>query len=236
MGVKFFEHKYLGSVGSGTNIIVPSRKKKEILIGSHYDAVPNSPGANDNASAVAVTFGLIERFKLSPPKNVGVRCCFFDQEEEGLVGSQAYLQKYGLENVVGFYNLELVGKGNNFVLWPTKEGDEGLLLDSFEKSCLENGTFSFRFPKPTINDADHRSFRKAGLKEAFTITCVTNEDLVLAKKMLAYPEKTLEIMEQSPVFKHYHKPTDRACYLNEGTLQLTTDLIYSSIRQLDAKL
>ncbi|MGB7086049.1 MAG: M28 family peptidase [Phormidesmis sp.] len=60
-----------------------------ILIGAHYDTVPGSPGADDNASGVAVLLSLAERIAngASPPRRP-IRFVAFDLEEYGLIGSR----------------------------------------------------------------------------------------------------------------------------------------------------
>lgn len=72
--------------------------KPLILIGAHYDAVSGSPGADDNATGVAVLLELAQAiaqaltsWQLSPqrPKHP-VRLVAFDLEESGLVGSRYY--------------------------------------------------------------------------------------------------------------------------------------------------
>ena len=60
-----------------------------ILIGAHYDAVPGTLGADDNATGVAVLLELAAVFANSPLK-YPVRLVAFDLEEYGLVGSTAY--------------------------------------------------------------------------------------------------------------------------------------------------
>ena len=60
-----------------------------ILIGAHYDAVPGTPGADDNATGVAVLLELAAVFANSPLK-YPVRLVAFDLEEYGLLGSTAY--------------------------------------------------------------------------------------------------------------------------------------------------
>ena len=65
-----------------------------ILIGAHYDAVPGTPGADDNATGVAVLLELAAVFKTQPLK-YPVRLAAFDLEEaallgRGLLGSTAY--------------------------------------------------------------------------------------------------------------------------------------------------
>ncbi|HAG84638.1 MAG TPA: peptidase M28 [Cyanobacteria bacterium UBA12227] len=64
-------------------------KLPPILIGSHYDAVPGTPGADDNATGVAVLLELARAFAAKPLK-YPVRLVAFDMEEYGLLGSAEY--------------------------------------------------------------------------------------------------------------------------------------------------
>jgi Zn-dependent M28 family amino/carboxypeptidase len=60
-----------------------------VLVGAHYDGVPGSPGADDNASAVAVLLEMARAFAADPPRR-RVRLPAFDLEERDLAGSRAY--------------------------------------------------------------------------------------------------------------------------------------------------
>lgn len=60
-----------------------------ILIGSHYDAVPGTPGADDNATGVAVLLEMAKTFSDRPLK-YPLKLVAFDLEEYGLLGSTAY--------------------------------------------------------------------------------------------------------------------------------------------------
>jgi Zn-dependent M28 family amino/carboxypeptidase len=60
-----------------------------LVIGAHYDAVPGTPGADDNASGVAVLLELAQCLAQQPPA-VPIWLVAFDMEEYGLLGSQAY--------------------------------------------------------------------------------------------------------------------------------------------------
>lgn len=60
-----------------------------VLIGAHYDAVPGTPGADDNATGVAVLLEMARIFASNPLK-YPVRLVAFDLEEYGLLGSTAY--------------------------------------------------------------------------------------------------------------------------------------------------
>lgn len=83
---------------TGVNIIGsmnPSAKTPPVLIGEHYDTVPGSPGADDNASGVAA---MIECARVLVESDSPRRVTFvaFDAEEmqpptEGLHGSTAYV-------------------------------------------------------------------------------------------------------------------------------------------------
>lgn len=55
---------------------------------AHYDSKPMTPGANDNASGVAVLLSMIETW----PTNRPARFIFFDGEEVGVQGSTAYVK------------------------------------------------------------------------------------------------------------------------------------------------
>jgi hypothetical protein len=78
--------------GSCDNIVMStddSAAAPSILLGAHYDSVPGTPGADDNASAVAVCLECARLIKLH---NVGpVLIVFFNREEDGLLGSHEFV-------------------------------------------------------------------------------------------------------------------------------------------------
>ena len=63
-----------------------------ILIGAHYDSVPGSPGADDNASGTAVLLELARLLSEEPPQGP-VWLVAFDLEECGMRGSKALAQE-----------------------------------------------------------------------------------------------------------------------------------------------
>ena len=69
-----------------------AQARPAILIGAHYDAVPGSPAADDNATGVAVLLELAKAFAAQPLK-YPVRLVAFDMEEYGLLGSEAYAEE-----------------------------------------------------------------------------------------------------------------------------------------------
>ncbi|OLP16663.1 hypothetical protein BST81_19695 [Leptolyngbya sp. 'hensonii'] len=60
-----------------------------ILVGAHYDTVEQAPGADDNASGVAVALEIARLFgDLPTPRTLQI--VLFDREERGLDGSRAF--------------------------------------------------------------------------------------------------------------------------------------------------
>jgi len=84
--------------------------EKVIILGAHYDSVPGSPGADDNASAVAV---LLEVARTVSNVGLGttVRFIAFTLEEYGYVGSIHHAKKAKKEGtkIEGMISLEMVG-------------------------------------------------------------------------------------------------------------------------------
>lgn len=86
-----------------------------IIVGSHYDTVPKSPGANDNASAVAANLELARAF-IEKTLERTLRFVFFPNEEEPYfmtkaMGSLQYarLCRSRNEKVKGMFSLETMG-------------------------------------------------------------------------------------------------------------------------------
>ncbi|WGV25381.1 M20/M25/M40 family metallo-hydrolase [Halotia branconii] len=80
-----------------------------ILVAAHYDTVAFSPGADDNASGVAVVLEVARLFgSLSTPRTL--QLTFFDQEETGLLGSKAFVTKTArLQKLRGVIVMDMVG-------------------------------------------------------------------------------------------------------------------------------
>ncbi|MDA0269166.1 MAG: M28 family peptidase, partial [Cyanobacteria bacterium] len=81
-----------------------------LLVGAHYDAVPGTPGADDNASGVAVLLELARYASEHPPIRP-IWCVAFDMEEYGLLGSRAYGQMLKAEGqaIRLMLSLEMLG-------------------------------------------------------------------------------------------------------------------------------
>jgi len=104
------------------NIIVEIKGTKVsdevVLVSAHFDAVPRSPGADDDASGVAGLMELARGLKDQPLERT-VRLVFFTFEEVGLAGSAEYVRQWrddtkpggprASEKIVAMLSLELLG-------------------------------------------------------------------------------------------------------------------------------
>ena len=82
----------LDSYGSGASVVgrlpaTTAGATSWVLIGAHFDTVPGSPGADDNATGVAAVLGAARDLAAQPCRTRGLIVAAFDQEEVGLIGS-----------------------------------------------------------------------------------------------------------------------------------------------------
>ena len=108
------EHHFQEGSDAGVNFIVklPGERMDldPILVAAHYDGPLGSPGADDNASAVAALLELGRRWSEKPPRRP-VWLVAFDQEEWGMVGSAALAQelKANAQRLHLMLSLEMLG-------------------------------------------------------------------------------------------------------------------------------
>ena len=86
-------------------------EQKIWIIDAHYDAVSNTPGADDNGSG---TVGMLEALRVLSKYNFNSSIKFigFDLEEPGLIGSEDYVTNGGIESyeqIIGAINYEMIG-------------------------------------------------------------------------------------------------------------------------------
>jgi Zn-dependent M28 family amino/carboxypeptidase len=102
-----------------------SRPEEVVVVGAHYDSVPGSPGANDNASGVAGVVALARRFRTAAPQRT-LRFVAFANEEPphfqtesmgSLVYARAVRQRG--EKIVAMLSLETIG------YYSDKRGSQG---------------------------------------------------------------------------------------------------------------
>lgn len=119
MGYQPIEHRYPMSIREGVNyeIFIPGSdiRKPTLVIGAHYDSALGTPGADDNASAVAILLETLRDIAGQTGKRT-VRAVFYDAEEAphfnlGETGSIHHAQQCRDrdEKLIGMLCLESLG-------------------------------------------------------------------------------------------------------------------------------
>lgn len=78
-----------------------------VVLGAHYDTVEVSPGADDNATAVAVVLEAARLLKQPTPRTL--QLVFFDLEERGLLGSKPFVAQVQPDRLRAAVILDMLG-------------------------------------------------------------------------------------------------------------------------------
>ena len=147
----------------GENIIVQvGTGKMRIVVGAHYDAFGDSPGANDNGSGVAVLLSLIKQLQ-DTVWNYTVNFCFFDQEETGLLGSDYYITQFVIpQRHFAMINLDIEGTGEEVYVGPVGSNSQKIMRYIHEAEQKTGFPFveSAEFPA-----SDQVPFEKSNLQD-----------------------------------------------------------------------
>jgi aminopeptidase YwaD len=146
------------------NIVAEKRgttyPEKMIILGAHYDTVPGSPGADDNASAIAVLLEVARNIQ-KVPLEATVRLVAFSLEEYGFVGSAHYAREARRrgDRIAGMISLEMVGfthPKQNYPLYvnpksyPSVGDFVGIIGNERSKGLLEKVLRSFKTSVPRL--------------------------------------------------------------------------------------
>ena len=132
---------YQGREFANIWVTMAGEKEETVVIGAHYDTVIGTPGADDNASGVAVLLEMARLLKgLSMRRTV--RLIFFALEEPPLfrspyMGSSVYAReaKARGEKIVAMLSLEMVG------YFDEKKGSQGYPFPAMDLIYPRQGNF-----------------------------------------------------------------------------------------------
>ncbi|MGD2248915.1 MAG: M28 family peptidase [Candidatus Methanofastidiosia archaeon] len=173
-----------------TNVMVthPGKREAALLVCAHFDTVEKSPGADDNASGVAV---LLEVEIPSSPEYT-IILIFFTGEECGLVESRYFAQNTEIP-LSGVVCVDTVGTGEDFHISSMKKNR----VISFWLSQVVYGLSDSGVPSIGPLYSDHVPFNEKKFK-AVGLTRSHNRlypHIHSAKDTLVYPEKLIETGE-----------------------------------------
>ncbi|KAG8161227.1 hypothetical protein KVR01_009491 [Diaporthe batatas] len=173
----YFKYKHKGEVLKLYNVIAQTKggdPNNVLQLGAHMDSVAAGPGINDNASGgIALLAIAYDLAKENYTVNNAVRFSWWSAEEEGLIGSQHYVNGLSEEErqkirlylnfdmiaspagEYGIYTSELDSTG--FEAPPGVEENEEFFQDYFDDTGLKWKTVQLR------GNSDHWPFVKAGI-------------------------------------------------------------------------
>ena len=113
-GYRVQEDPFLYDGQSFSNLVArlePHRPGPYLIVGAHFDSIPESPGADDNATGITALLEAARIYAERGERKGAVEFVAFNLEEYGMIGSQAYVQKLKSQNaqVAGMISLEMVG-------------------------------------------------------------------------------------------------------------------------------
>lgn len=102
----------LQDYGTGVNVVGRKLGSKpgQVVVAAHYDHIEGCSGADDNASGVAATLEIARLLALPSFEHTVLIGCW-DEEEDGLVGSEAYVAaaQAAKDEILVNYNFDMIG-------------------------------------------------------------------------------------------------------------------------------
>jgi peptidase M28-like protein len=138
---------------------------KAVLLVAHYDSRKESSGASDDGAAVATLLETLRTLKASEPLKNDVIFLFTDAEENGMLGSQAFVIEHQWARDVGVVlNFEARGNSGPVMMFESSDNN-GWLIGEFAKAAPLPfaHSLSYEIYKLLPNDTDLTSFKEAGL-------------------------------------------------------------------------
>jgi hypothetical protein len=156
---------YYNVVATKTGTVHPNQ---EYIVGAHYDSVDN-PGADDDASGTAALLE-IARIISQYDSAYTIRFIAFDREEQGLVGSYAYVADVAGADILGMVQADMIAYnlGNNAA---TIHGGGGstALKNAMVSAVNEYGDGLIPVPAGASGGSDHAPFENAGYEAVLLI-------------------------------------------------------------------
>ena len=225
-GIPFATHRFQSFEGRGENFAVDVGAGDRVLVLiAHHDAVPGSPGANDNAAAVGILLHLIGRTASLVPSSLRVRFLFPACEELGYLGARAYVRDVPISGIAGVLSLELCGIGDSLAVWDAGEETPFLRTvgGALDDLGLRRDERWHQFGRIPVFGSDHRAFAAAGIP-AYGLSALPARETESLRAFVLSPVRSalLHLVRRPVPFDTYHTPNDRGATLEESALALTT--------------
>ncbi|HSE16154.1 MAG TPA: M28 family peptidase [Pyrinomonadaceae bacterium] len=138
---------------------------RAVLLAAHYDSRQESSGASDDGAAVGTLLETLRTLKAGEPLKNDVIFLFTDAEEDGMLGSQAFVAEHDWARDVGVV-LNFEARGNSGPVMMFESSDQnGWLINEFAKAVPMPfaHSLSYEIYRLLPNDTDLTTFKEAGL-------------------------------------------------------------------------
>ena len=227
--------------GAGVNLFVDlGPGPRTLMLAAHHDAVPGSPGANDNAAAVGILRELGIRLVSDPLRRLRVRLGFFGGEERAMLGSRVYVRRTDPGDLVGVMSLELCGIGDSLALWDVTPALERTPMVRAWIATVEalgyrrDETYHLGEPVPFFG-SDHRPFADRGVP-GVGLTTIPRASMEPLRAFIYGGVRGILIppARRPPPFTTYHTTGDAPETLEPPTLAAVGQALEAFVRILDA--
>jgi Zn-dependent M28 family amino/carboxypeptidase len=218
----------------GTNLIaeLPNATTKTLMIGAHYDRVAVGQGAVDNAASCVMLLELLPRLKKSPLKNFNLHVAFWDLEEGGLTGSQAFVDaaRAGDDKDVklpdAYINFDIFAYGDT--LWVMSPKDDAPLAEAARAASRET-----KFPVrigAKYPPSDHLSFIRAGVP-TISISLIDGAEIDGVIQLISGGAAKGE--KRPPIFEIIHSPKDTIDKVDANAVEKALPAVEEIVRKFD---
>ena len=164
---KFAPDVLLGGYVENVVGVLPGRDRSlpALALMAHYDSVPASTGASDDAAGVASALEVVRALKTRGPPARDVIVLITDGEEAGLLGADAFFRTDPLAKHVGFViNMESRGSAGRVQMFQTGPENGGAVQLMAASATRPVGTSLIGFVYQHMpNDTDFTVSRRAGV-------------------------------------------------------------------------
>ena len=158
---------YAASAENIFALIRGSTNSRAVMLASHYDSVPEGPGAADAGSGVAAILEAIRALRAGIPLKNDVMVLFTDGEEEGLTGAAGFVRDHPeiVARVGVVMNLEARGSSGPALMFETSD-ENGWLAREFARAAPYpfSSSLAYAVYKQLPNQTDMTVFKNAGLR------------------------------------------------------------------------
>ncbi len=198
-----------GLVSNNVIARLPGRTDDEIIISSHLDTAPGSPGADDNASGIQGLYDLATRLASESPLEKSMVFVAFGAEEYGMLGSFRYVTnrktRGSLGKIRANINLDAIGAGEALWCYVAPDSMRALVETELARSQAHDRFSTITFAE-TKRSVDAYPFHAEGIPNV---------------SFIGWP------------YDDYHQPSDDIGLINHDLVDYLSSISFALARHLE---